>query len=60
MTPWVPVVIDLAPAVLPGENGVLKIDSKSMRERLGIDIMSCLRDTALKRSSDDTDILSAD
>lgn len=60
MTPWAPVVIKLAPAVLPGDNGVLIIDSKSMREHLGIDAMSSLRHTVLNRSSDETYILSAD
>ena len=46
MTPWAPVTIRLALAVMPGENDSLIIGSKTLREKLSIDVMKQLRDTA--------------
>ena len=47
MTPWGPVTIWLALAVLPGEDDLLILGSKTLREKLDIDVMRQLRDTAV-------------
>ena len=44
MTPWAPVTIRLALAVLPGEDGLLNLEK--LREKLNIDMMKQVRDTA--------------
>ena len=44
MTPWAPVTIRFALAVLPGEDDLLNIEK--LREKLNIDMMKQLRDTA--------------
>lgn len=47
LTPWAPVVILLAVAVVPGGDGVLILGSKARREQLNIDEMESLRAKAL-------------
>lgn len=42
-TPWAPVVFSLALTVIPGSDNVLIIGNKTLRERLGIDIMEGLK-----------------
>ena len=46
MMPWVPVAIWLALAVMPGEDDLLILGSRTLREKLIIDVMNQLRDTA--------------
>ena len=46
MTPWAPVSIRLALAVMPGEDDLLILGSKTLRGKLSIDVMKQLRDTA--------------
>ena len=46
MTPWAPVTIRLALVVMPGEDDLLVLRSKTLREKLSIDVMKQLRDTA--------------
>ena len=46
MTPWVPIVVRLALAVMPGENDLLILGPKTLPETLDIDVMKQLRDTA--------------
>ena len=46
MTPWAPVIIWLALAVMPEEDNLLILRSKTLREKLSIDVMKQLRDTA--------------
>ena len=41
-TPWGPVVISTAFAVIPGTDSVLILGSKTLREKLGIDVMASL------------------
>lgn len=43
MTPWAPVVIRLAIAVLPGGVDLLILGSKTLRKQLNIDILGGLR-----------------
>ena len=45
-TPWGPVVISTAFAVIPGTDSVLILGSKTLREKLGIDDMAYLKGTA--------------
>ena len=42
-TPWGPAVISTAFAVIPGTDSVLIIGSKTLREKLGIDVMASLK-----------------
>ena len=42
-TPWGPVVISTAFAVIPGTDSVLIFGSKMLREKLGIDVMASLK-----------------
>ena len=42
-TPWGPVVISTAFAVIPGTDSVLILGSKTLREKLGIDDMAYLK-----------------
>ena len=46
MTPWAPVTILLALAVMPGEDDLLIPGSKTLREKLSIDMMMQLRVTS--------------
>ena len=46
MTPWAPVTIRLALAVMPGEDDWLILEPKTLLEKLSIDVMKPLRDTA--------------
>ena len=46
MTPWAPVTIRLALAVMPGKGDLLILGSKMLREKLSTDVMKQLRDTA--------------
>ena len=46
MTPWAPVTIRLALAVMRGKYDLLILGSKTLREKLSIDVMKQLRDTA--------------
>ncbi|CAN0394168.1 unnamed protein product, partial [Ascophyllum nodosum] len=46
MTPWAPVTIRLALAVMPGEDDLLVLGLKTLREKLSIDVMKQLRDRA--------------
>ena len=46
MTPWAPVAIRLALAVMPGEDDLLILGSKTLHEKLDIDAMKQLRDMA--------------
>ena len=46
MTLWAPVTIRLALAVMPGEDDLSIIRPKTLREKLSIDVMKQLRDTA--------------
>ena len=52
LTPWAPVEVTLSLAVLPGIDDVLIIGSKSMRERLGVEIMASLKDSIVRKTSD--------
>ena len=45
MTPWAPVTIRLALVVMPGEDDLLILGSKMLREKVSIDVMKQLRDT---------------
>ena len=45
-TPWGPVVISTAFAVIPGTDSVLILGSKTLREKLGIDVMASLKGKA--------------
>ena len=45
-TPWGPVVISAAFAVIPGIDSVLILQSKTLREKLGIDTMPSLKSKA--------------
>ena len=45
MTPWAPVTIRLALAVMPGEDDLLILGSKTLGEKLTIDVMKQLKDT---------------
>ena len=45
-TPWGPAVIFTAFAIIPGIDGVLILRSKTLREKLGIDVMASLRGKA--------------
>ena len=45
-TPWSPGVISTAFAVIPGTGSVLILGSKTLREKLGIDVMSSLKGKA--------------
>ena len=47
MTPWAPVTIRLALAVIPGEDDLLILGSKTMREKLSVDVIKQLRDTTV-------------
>ena len=54
--PWAPVVIGLVLAVTPGDDGVLIVGNKTMKDRLGIDVMACLNRTSitgLRQNSED-------
>ena len=51
MTPWAPVIFDVTLAIVPGDDDVLIIGSKTLRERLGIDVMEGLRKAAAGRKS---------
>ena len=46
MTPWAPVTFRLALAVMPGEDDLLSLGSKTLREELSIGVMKQPRDTA--------------
>ena len=46
MTPWAPVTIRLALAVIPGEDNLLILKSNTLRKKLSIDVMKEVRDTA--------------
>ena len=46
VTPWGPVSIRLALAVMPGEDDLFSLAPKTLREELSIDVMEELRDTA--------------
>ena len=46
MMPWAPVTIWLALMVMPGEDELLFLRSKTLREKFSIDVMKQLRDTA--------------
>ena len=46
MTPWAPVTVLLALAVISGEDDLLTRGSKTLREKLSIDVMKQLRDTS--------------
>ena len=45
--PRAPVVINLVLAVIPGEDDVLIVGNKTVKDRLGIDVMACLNGTAI-------------
>ena len=45
-TPWGPVVISTAFAVIPGTDSVLILGSKTLREKMGIDVMTSLKGKA--------------
>ena len=45
-TPWGPVVISTAFAVIPGTYSVLILGSKTLREKLGIDVMASFKSKA--------------
>ena len=45
-TPWGPVVISTVFAVIPGTDSVLILGSKTLREKLGIDVMASLKGKA--------------
>ena len=45
-TPWGPVVISFAFAVIPGTDSVLILGSKTLREKMGIDVMASLKSKA--------------
>ena len=45
-TPWGPVVIFTVFAVIPGTDNVLIIGSKTLRKKLGIDVMASLKGKA--------------
>lgn len=53
MVSWVPVIIDLALAVVPRDGDALLIDPKTMRTRQGFDIISSLYETVLSRFGED-------
>lgn len=57
--PWDPVVIDLALSALHGDNDLLTSGSKSIRERPRNDFKTSLRDSLLKTSSGDEELLSS-
>ena len=46
MPPWAPVTIRLALAVMPGEDDWLVLGSKTLHEKLSVDVMKQLKDTA--------------
>ena len=46
MTPWAPLTIPLALAVMPGEDDLLILASKTLREKLSKDVIKQDRDTA--------------
>ena len=46
MTPWVPEKIRLALVVMAGEDDLLMLESKTLRQKLSIDVMKQLRGTA--------------
>ena len=46
MTRWAPETVRLALSVMPGADGLLISGSKTLREKLNIDVMKRLRDTA--------------
>lgn len=60
MTSWAPVLIDLALAVYPGDDGESTIRSSGMTERLDLYVMSSLRDTVLRSSNKVKEVLSWD
>ena len=45
--PRAPVVIGLVLAAIPGDDDVLIVRNKTMKDRLGIDVMACLNRTAI-------------
>ena len=54
--PRAPVVMGLVLAVIPGDENVLIVQNKTMKDRLGIDVMACLNRTAitgLRQNSED-------
>ena len=51
ITTWAPVAIRLELAVMPGEDDLLTLGSKPLREKLDIDVIKQLRDTAVASTS---------
>ena len=47
MTPKAPVTVRLALAVMPGEDDLLILGSKTLREKLSIDVMKQVKDAAV-------------